>query len=63
MRIKEIKPVNYRIYEVILAPNRLERFFGYKEKTIKLKDSGYQYMFDGQTSYFNEDGSKRGNND
>jgi hypothetical protein len=63
MRIKEIKPVGMRVYEVTLVPNWLERVFNIKEKTVKFKDTGSEYMVGGQTVYRNEDGSKRGNGD
>jgi hypothetical protein len=60
MRIKEIRQ-DGRYYIVELEPNRLERIFGKKPGSIKLKDSGDSYMFGGQTIYIDEEGNKSGN--
>jgi hypothetical protein len=49
----------YKIYSVTFKPNKIESFFGYKEKTCKYKETEYEFIGgSGGNVYINQDGEK-----
>jgi hypothetical protein len=44
------------IFTVYLKPTKFERFFGYKEKVMKLKDDNRTYMCGGGHIYVTQEG-------
>jgi len=61
MKIIDIEEQGYSYYIITLKPNWLERLFGLKQKTIKLKDTGSRYTFGNGRVYMDEDGNQTGN--
>ncbi len=60
MRITEIKKED-DIYHVTFEPYWWQKkFFGYKPKTVRYKDSGKEYAIPHVTIYIREDGKKLG---
>lgn len=60
MNISKIEKIDFA-YHVTLTPNWFEKLFGRKEKIMKFKDSGSEYMFGGGTIYTREDGERTSN--
>jgi len=63
MRIVKINKVKneYNIFEVTLTPSWIERLFGKKEQTIKVKSTDERYVFGGGNVYIYQNGEELGN--
>ncbi len=58
MRITKIEKENLDIYNVTLTPQFMEKLFGFKEKTIRVRDSGNCFTIGGGSVYYLSDGTK-----
>jgi hypothetical protein len=58
MKIKEIKKIEYNIYEVTFTPIWIEKLFGLEEVTKKYKSTGREWMFGGGNVYINQKGEE-----
>lgn len=61
MKITDVKKEGHMIYIITLAPNAIERFFGLKETTMRIKETYSSYSFGGGNVYIYENGKKLGN--
>ncbi len=60
MRVVKIEKSkdDYRIFNVSLEPNLIEKIFGVKERVESFKDSGRTYVYGGGVVYLRKDGSQ-----
>lgn len=63
MKIKEIKQKegSYNIYQVIFAPNWLEKLFGVKEQIKEYKQTSSTFTFGGGAVYIDKYGKQLNN--
>ena len=58
MNIKSIESLPQKKWLVKITPNMFERFFGYKEKTYELRETGCIYVRTGNAVYADKSGNE-----